>query len=106
MSRISCEVYKCSYNYDGGCRLGSIKVDGDSAEIPEETVCDSYSDEKQRGYVNCTPNDYACNNSYVECDARDCRYNNSFMCAADRINIGCAEARCRDRTECMTFRKS
>ncbi len=106
MSRISCEVYKCNYNYDGGCRLGSIKIDGDAAEISAETVCDSYSDETSRGCVNCTPSDYACNNSEVECDARECLYNDRCLCTADRINVGNAEACCCDETECMTFKKS
>lgn len=103
MSKISCEVIKCEYNCDGGCRLGNIKVEGEDAVTSEETVCDSYTDKNEKGCVNCTPHDCACNNSEIECSAEDCKYNSHCLCTADRISVGCSDACCCSETECKTF---
>ncbi len=103
MARISCEVYNCEYNCDGGCRLDTIKVEGEDATVSDETACESYTDRNEKGCVNCTPASCACNNSEVECDAVECKYNDDCYCTADRIKVGSSSAHRKDETECMTF---
>lgn len=103
MAKISCEVYNCNYNCDGGCRLETIKVEGENAGTSEETVCESYTDRNEKGCVNCTPRDCACMSSEVECDAEECKYNSDCICTADRITVGCSDACCCSDTECKTF---
>ena len=103
MARISCEVYNCEYNCDGGCRLNTIKVEGEEAQSSSETVCDSYTDRNEKGCVNCTPSDCACNNSEVECDAKECKHNSDNYCSADRICVGGNDACSCSETECKTF---
>lgn len=106
MAKISCEVYRCEYNCEGGCRLETIKVDGADAQTCAETVCDSYTDRDEKGCVNCTPADCACNNCEVECDAEECTHNSNCYCTADRIDVGCADACCCSETECRTFKRA
>lgn len=103
MARISCEVYNCNYNCDGGCRLGTIKVEGSDAETSRDTVCDSYSDDNEKGCVNCTPASCACNNSEIECHAVKCKYNSNLLCTADRITVGNEDATTHSETQCRTF---
>ena len=103
MARISCEVTGCEYNCDGGCRLDTVKVEGEDATVSDETVCDSYTDRNEKGCVNCTPSSCACNNAEIECDAEDCRYNEDCICNADRITVGCKNAHCSAETACLTF---
>ncbi len=105
MAKIRCEVSSCDFNNDGGCRLGRIKVDGESAIKASDTVCDSYTDRKEQGFVNCTPSDCACENAGIECEAEACKYNEHCTCTADRITIGTSKACCCSETACMTFHK-
>lgn len=70
MAKVSCEVYGCTYNCDGGCRLESIRIEGAHAEKACDTVCESYTDRTEKGYVNCTPADCACGACSIECDAQ------------------------------------
>ena len=104
MAKISCEVLGCEYNCDGGCRLDTIKVEGEDAVVSDETVCESYTDKKEKGCVNCTPSNCACNNAEVECDAEECKYNSDCLCTADRITVGCQNAHCCEETACLTFK--
>ena len=103
MAKISCEVLNCEYNCDGGCRLDTIKVEGEDAVVSDETVCDSYTDKNEKGCVNCVPSECACNNAEIECDAEECKYNSDCYCTADRITVGCSSACCCDETACLTF---
>jgi len=78
MAKIRCEAHNCNFNDNGGCRLESIRIEGDGAQTYDETLCDSYTDRTEHGFVNCT---------------------------ADRIDIGCESACCSSETECKTFKK-
>ena len=103
MAKISCEVYNCSYNCDGGCGLDSIKVSGKTATVSDETVCASFEDKHNCTKASCGICTTACNNSDVECSASNCKYNSSMHCTADRISVGCEDACCCSETECKTF---
>ena len=48
MAKVSCEVYGCTYNCDGGCRLESIRIEGARAEKACDTVCESYTDRTEK----------------------------------------------------------
>ena len=105
MAKIRCEAHNCNFNDNGGCRLQSIRIEGEDAETYNETLCDSYTDRTEHGFVNCTPCECACNNCAVECDAHECKYNEHSACTADRIDVGGENACCSSETECRTFRK-
>ncbi len=105
MAKIRCEAKGCSFNSDGGCRLDTIRIEGENAETCDETLCDSYTDRTEHGFVNCTPSECACNNCEVECEAQECKYNSDCTCTADRIDVGGENACCSSETECKTFKK-
>ena len=85
--------------------MESIRIEGEDAETYNETLCDSYTDRTEHGFVNCTPSECACNNCAVECDAHECKYNEHSACTADRIDVGGENACCSSETECRPFRK-
>ena len=103
MPAISCEVKKCFYNKDGGCRLEGIKVDGENAVIASETMCESYTDAKQAGTADCACESCACDDAEIECSAEKCRHNEHGYCEASSINIGCSSSCCAAETKCETF---
>ena len=102
MTRISCEVKKCAYNTDGGCRLEQIKVGNEHARMTEETKCESYTPGEKSAVNGCCSND-ACDISSVKCSAECCRYNDDGKCEAKKIEIcTCHSGKCGE-TECSTF---
>ena len=104
MTTISCEVKNCYYNKDGGCKLEGIKVGTSSAEVVEETMCQSYVDkDKGSATSSCACHDCACDYANVNCSATACVYNENGICDADSIDIGCQTSKCSDETECQTF---
>ena len=105
MPTISCEVKHCHYNKDGGCRLEGVKVEGENASVYEETMCDSFTNADTPTSKNstCDCEDCACSFSDVECTAENCVYNENGYCDADKITVGCADARTPRETECKTF---
>ena len=105
MAKVSCEVYGCTYNCDGGCRLESIRIEGARAEKACDTVCESYTDRTEKGYVNCTPADCACGACSIEGDAQDCKHNTSNHCTAPNITVSGSASKGQSGTECETFTK-
>ena len=103
MAKILCEALNCEYNSNGGCRLDSVKVEGEDACSSNETACDSYTDKNEKGCVNCTPHNCVCNNAEIDCDAEKCRFNENSLCTADRITVGCKDSHCSSDTACLTF---
>lgn len=103
MPTISCEVKKCFYNKDGGCRLEGIKVDGNNAVISSETMCASYADSRDNAATNCACESCACDNAEIECSAEKCRYNDKGYCDAENITVGNSSSSCATETECETF---
>ncbi len=106
MTRISCEVKKCEYNTDGGCRLSCIEVGTENARMTDETKCESYA---PAGHTNkttcgCGCSNDACQISEIKCSAENCKYNDDGMCEAKTIEISpCSTGNCGE-TECNTFR--
>jgi len=103
MPTISCEVKKCCYNTEGGCKLENVRVDGDSAVVSDETLCDSFTENKEEATNNCSCEECACDKADVECSAENCRYNSDGCCEADKIEIGHSTADCCSDTQCETF---
>ena len=104
MPRISCEVKKCVYNTDGGCRLESIEVGSESARMCDETRCESFSPNKMNATNSCGCSDDACSISDISCSAEKCKYNDDGNCEAKKIEIcTCHSGKCGE-TECSTFK--
>ncbi len=104
MPNITCEVTKCYYNKEGGCIREEITIEGESAVVSDETMCQSYADSKEEArYNSCSCTTGACNCTDVECTAENCKYNNDGECDADKIEVGTSSSSCCRETECETF---
>ncbi len=101
MPSLSCTVENCAHNKNRQCCLSNIQVGGRTAEVTDETCCDSFAPQSAKnvqGTVIENPH------VTVSCEATKCRYNDNCECHADCIDI-CGEPDCCDcrSTECATF---
>lgn len=106
MTRISCDVKKCEYNTDGGCRLSAIEVGTEHARMTDETRCESYtpSGHTNKATCGCGCSSDACQISNIKCSAENCKYNDDGECEAKTIEISpCKTGNCGE-TECNTFK--
>ena len=104
MTRISCDVTKCEYNKDGGCKLNKIEVGSRDARMSDETMCESYVPEGSGAKNSCTCRSDACDISEIKCSAERCMYNDDGKCEAKNIEISpCKKCGCGE-TECNTFK--
>jgi len=104
MTRISCEVTKCMYNTDGGCKLHKIEVGTEKAKMSDETMCESYVPENSGATNSCSCRSGACDIANIRCSAENCKYNDDGECEAKAIEIApCSTGNCGE-TECNTFK--
>ena len=104
MTRISCDVTKCEYNADGGCKLHKIEVGTQNARMTDETRCESYTPHSNSVKNSCGCRKDACDISDIKCSAENCMYNDDGKCEAKKIEIStCAGSNCGE-TECNTFK--
>ncbi len=104
MTRISCEVKKCMYNTDGGCKLSAIEVGTHGARMTDETKCESFAPGKDSAANACGCSKDACDISEISCSAEHCKYNDDGVCEAKKIEIcTCHSGNCGE-TECSTFK--
>ena len=103
MTKISCDVTKCEYNANGGCKLSKIEVGTPHARMTDETRCESYTPGEGSSSNSCGCKSDACNISEISCSAEKCKYNEDGVCEAKKIEIcTCHTGTCGD-TECSTF---
>jgi len=104
MPSIACDVYNCSHNTDGGCKLSFLRVEGDEADYPDETICQSYTDSTSPNVKSDIGEDeYPKEYADVDCSAENCKYNSDHVCTADRISVGDSSAYKTRDTACETF---
>ncbi len=104
MTRISCDVTKCEYNTDGGCKLHKIEVGTHDARMTDETRCESYTPMGSSVSNSCGCRNDACDISEIKCSAENCKYNDDGECEARTIEISpCKTGNCGE-TECNTFK--
>ncbi len=103
MTRISCEVTKCAYNADGGCKLQSIEVGTERAKMTDETKCESYTPSGSSFTNSCKCAEGACDISEISCSAENCKYNDNGICDAKHIEIAKSVTGRNGETECNTF---
>ena len=102
MTKILCDVKKCEYNTDGGCKLHKIEVGTQHARMTDETRCESYV--PMHGMNNsCSCREGACDISNIKCSAENCKYNENGECEAKKIEISPCNSGCCGETECNTF---
>lgn len=104
MSRISCDVKKCSYNCNGGCKLSSIEVGTKNARMTDETKCESFCPGEKSAANSCGCKSDRCDISEISCSAENCRHNDSGICGAKHIEICSCHTGCCGETECSTFK--
>ena len=101
MTFLDCSVTGCTYNAEGCCCKGDIKVAGEEAKHTAETCCESF---KER--TTDTVKDAAkriSKISDVDCEACNCVFNEDEKCAAEHIGISGGDACKCDETECSSF---
>lgn len=104
MPILDCTVRTCHFNVDERCSLDRIKVEGNDADVTEETACGSFKARKENRCMNATGMpDAAC---HIDCEAVHCAYNKECKCNAESIGIVGNHACENCDTECATFRCS
>lgn len=104
MTRISCDVKKCEYNTEGGCKLNMINVGTTNARMTDETRCESYTPATGTTKNSCRCSENACDISEIKCSAENCKFNDDGECEAKNIEISpCNTGNCGE-TECNTFK--
>lgn len=101
MTYLDCSVKGCSYNEDGCCGKGNIKVEGREATEPRSTYCGSFAERGCNAATNRMTN--ASKETDVACEAAHCRFNESGKCSADHIGIAGNGACTCGETECASF---
>lgn len=104
MTRISCDVTKCEYNTDGGCRLSGIEVGTKQAKMTDETRCESFVPSGHGAKNSCGCSSDACRISEIKCSAEKCKYNDDGECEAKTVEISPCKTGCCGETECNTFK--
>ena len=103
MTKILCEVTKCEYNTDGGCKLSKIEVGTQHARMTDETRCESYAPVGKSGSNSCCGKKDACEISNIKCSAENCKHNDDGECEAKKVEISTCNSGCCGETECNTF---
>lgn len=102
MTKLDCNVTKCSYNEENCCRRNAIDVQGKDAHYSSETCCGSFS---TKGCDDSCKNsiDGVYKETVVRCNAVECVYNKDKHCSANHIGITGRNADSEIETECETF---
>ncbi|MGL5712552.1 MAG: DUF1540 domain-containing protein [Paraclostridium sp.] len=98
MSKISCSVNTCSYNDNGVCHSGSIKMEGVRATVLQEVHCISFTSTKK-----CMKSNISSECENIICNAANCLHNKDTHCACDNICISGNEAKASKQTNCCSF---
>ncbi|MGN0664555.1 MAG: DUF1540 domain-containing protein [Negativibacillus sp.] len=102
MTKLTCNAAHCASNKDNCCCRPAIKVQGQHAEMPCDTRCQSFT-EKGEEISNSTHFDTVNNSLEVKCTAMNCVFNQEGDCKAEGIHINGAGARSYSETECSSF---
>lgn len=102
MTKLNCTVTSCVHNCEKLCNLGSIKVEGNSADVSDATSCASFKERKSDSYSNETGKKPS-HNSVIECMAHKCVYNEDCNCTATHIDVAGDGANNFSETRCATF---
>ena len=102
MAELTCSVNTCASHNDGYCCRNSIKIDGRSAMMKDQTFCGSFQ-EKNSGAVNAacgsTPNPHM----EIRCSASHCTHNQSGHCSAENVTVSGGSATVMTDTTCDSF---
>ena len=104
MTKISCDVTKCEYNANGGCKLSKIEVGTPHARMTDETKCESFAPIGNSMSNSCGCKKDACDISNIKCSAECCKYNDDGMCEAKKVEISPCNSGNSGETECNTFK--
>lgn len=85
MAELTCSVNTCASHNGGYCCRNSIKIDGHSAVMKDQTFCGSFQ-QKTGGAVNAacgsTPNPHM----EIRCSASHCAHNQGGHCSAENVD--------------------
>ena len=102
MTKLTCNAVHCASNKNNLCCRPAIKVQGQQAQMPCDTRCQSFVD-KGHEMSNNTHQDDPNTSLEVKCTAMNCIFNQNGDCQAKDIHINGAGARTYSETECSSF---
>ena len=99
---IKCGAHNCTHNdNDGNCYAKVVNVRGERAKITDETLCNSFADEKLDSLTefaeefNSAVRKATTDN--IKCGAKRCAHNDANNCQANNVQIN------HDTASCETF---
>lgn len=102
MSKISCQVEKCSHNRNGCCHANFVEISGKAAECNKETCCSSFLNrEVYSSLTNNTVDGKECD--CLNCTVKTCKYNENCYCNRDSIEVGGDNVLVHSETQCLSF---
>ena len=96
---IKCGSHNCSHNdNDGNCYAKVVNVRGERARITDETLCNSFVDEKLNSMTEFAEEFNAARKKAtadnIKCGAHRCKHNESSDCQANNVQINHETASC------------
>ena len=103
MTRLTCNASNCASNKNNLCCRPAIKVQGQQAQKPCDTRCQSFTEKGKGELSNSTHVEEPNSSLEVKCTAMNCVFNREGSCNAKDIHINGAGARTFSETECSSF---
>lgn len=103
MATLRCGVEECAHNNKNNfCCKESIKVGGMKANVPSETACESFDEQKSQmtSGLNESPNP----NMAIGCDVTSCIHNENQRCVSSYVDIAVGSTSAYgNNTQCSSF---
>lgn len=104
MTRINCEVERCSHNKRGVCYANCVDIVGSSAKEEYDTACASFLNKLHYSELtNNTLSEGAC--ECLKCTAETCTFNENNLCTLDGIQVSGRAVELYTQTECASFER-
>lgn len=94
MSNLKCAAENCTYNSNGDCYAGGIRIDGKNATTTCNTRCISFEPKTKSSMKNALNATNIVSTSNIECKAVKCRFNKSELCNANFVKINAHNESC------------
>lgn len=98
MSKINCSAITCSYNINGNCHSGTIKVDGSKPNNLKDVHCTSFISVHKN-----LKSDIQSECEHIVCNAIDCIHNKNSECSCYNIFVSGNDAKNFKQTNCCSF---
>ena len=102
MAELTCSVNTCASHNGGYCCRNSIKIDGHSAVMKDQTFCGSFQ-QKTGGAVNAACGSTPNRHMEIRCSASHCAHNQGGHCSAENVTVSGGSVTEMTETICDSF---